>query len=93
MLVWVKLGLDISSSIPAQHGSFAHGLSLRRTLARNFQLALNDLELVSTNLYAGTGEPWAGQKRAIVLEYFLIKLEIVLSAENFGADPPMGSNK
>ena len=56
-------------------------------------MALNELELVSTDLYAGTGEPWAGQKRAIVLEYFLIKLEIVLSAENFGPDPPMGSNK
>ena len=44
-----------------------------------------------SNLYEGTGEPWAGQDKLKEKSDFLKKVELFESAENFGADPPIGS--
>ena len=48
---------------------------------------------VETNLKLGTGDPWAGHESAKESEFSLRRFDIVLSAENFGADPPIGSSK
>ena len=42
-------------------------------------------------LKEGTGEPWAGQSRLRGKDDFLNQVELLDPAENFGADPLMGS--
>ena len=48
---------------------------------------------LDTDLNDGTGLAWAGQDMAKDLAWPLIKLEMELSAENLGEDPPMGSRE
>ena len=47
--------------------------------------------LLKTNLNAGTGNPWAGQLRLSGEEASLTKMRPLVSRENFGLAPPMGS--
>ena len=47
----------------------------------------------STNLKLGMGDPWAGHFRVKIWLCFLDILVKSVSDENFGAEPPMGSNK
>ena len=44
-----------------------------------------------TDLYDGVGEPWAGQARLNGWADFSVKTNPELFSENFGADPPTGS--
>ena len=44
-----------------------------------------------TDLYDGVGEPWAGQARLNGRADFSVKTNPELFSENFGADPPTGS--
>ena len=43
------------------------------------------------NLNDGVGEPWAGQARLNGRADFSVKTNPELFSENFGADPPTGS--
>ena len=52
---------------------------------------LNEINVESTHLYPGTGEPWAGQVRVNGLfDFPSIPVRWVIP-ENLGIDPPMGS--
>ena len=84
---------DRQGSVAAQLWNFVHGQLQLKTLAMNFQLVLNLIQskFEVTNLNEGIGEPWAGHDRARPVETFLTKFDIVLSAENLGAEPPIGS--
>jgi hypothetical protein len=42
-------------------------------------------------LYAGTGDPWAGQDRLNGCDEYFRTVELISSPENFGAEPPTGS--
>ena len=44
-----------------------------------------------TDLNAGVGEPWAGQARLNGWADFSVNTNPELFSENFGADPPTGS--
>ena len=44
-----------------------------------------------TDLKEGTGDPWAGQERLKGSVADFSRVELLDSAENFGADPPTGS--
>ena len=45
-----------------------------------------------SNLYLGTGNPWAGQRRFTV-ELAFPNMFLVWSSRNFGKDPPIGSEE
>ena len=93
MLGWGMTEQDRQGSVAAQLWNFVHGQLQLKTLAMNFQLVLNLIQskFEVTNLNEGIGEPWAGHDRARPVETFLTKFDIVLSAENLGAEPPIGS--
>ena len=44
-------------------------------------------------LKAGTGEPWAGQSNANCVKAFLSIWLNLMSVENLGEDPPIGSKQ
>ena len=44
-----------------------------------------------SNLNAGTGNPCAGHDKLIALSSFLMNKLSLVSDENFGFDPPIGS--
>ena len=44
-----------------------------------------------TNLYAGTGDPCAGQERENGRKEGIVRVELLESAENLGDEPPTGS--
>ena len=46
-----------------------------------------------TDLYDGTGDPWAGQERLKGSFDAFSNVELFSSALNFGADPPTGSER
>ena len=45
----------------------------------------------TTDLYDGTGDPWAGQDRLKGLLAAFLRVELMDSAENLGEEPPTGS--
>ena len=47
----------------------------------------------TTDLYDGTGDPWAGQDRLKGLLAAFLRVELMDSAENLGEEPPTGSEK
>lgn len=61
-----------------------------KTLGLSLQLALEKTEFVGY-LYDGTGDPWAGQDRLKVWPNFFVNIEPVCDDENFGVEPPTGS--
>ena len=57
-------------------------------------LIIKKLNFISNDyLNDGTGAPWAGQERAIISFSFLTKRLNLVSEENLGAAPPMGSKE
>ena len=47
--------------------------------------------ICTTDLYDGTGDPWAGHERLKGLLAAFLNVELMDSPENFGEDPPTGS--
>lgn len=51
----------------------------------------NSLAEGSTNLWAGTGNPWAGQVKLKEIVEGFSTVELLSPRLNIGADPPIGS--